>query len=354
MYSLLGVPYVKIIIPAIQVPFIMGGAEIHINNLRQNLEKRGHQVEILRFPFAFFPETLVEKCIDFAAGMDLSTFNGHEIDLVIALQFPAFYVKHPRKILWLLHQYRAVYELYDRRAASRSLRRLRKKIIDYDTKYLSEGKRTFTIARNVSRRLQECNKLPSTPLYHPPLGEEHFYSEAPYDFIFYPSRIETLKRQDLLVKAMAFTRSPVVAIIAGDGGQREALQSLIESRQLQHKVKLMNFIGMNERELLYKLYARCLGAFFGPKDEDYGYVTLEAMLSCKPVITCHDSGGPLEFVVDGENGFITDPHPRAIAEKIDWLYENKEKAVEMGRRGFHTYQQKQISWDHVIDTLLGA
>ena len=39
-----------------------------------------------------------------------------------------------------------------------------------------------------------------------------------------------------------------------------------------------------------------LGVIFPPLDEDYGYVTLEAMLAAKPVITCTDSGGPLEFV----------------------------------------------------------
>jgi glycosyltransferase involved in cell wall biosynthesis len=43
---------------------------------------------------------------------------------------------------------------------------------------------------------------------------------------------------------------------------------------------------------------------FAPYQEDYGYVTLEAFLSRKPVITARDSGGTLEFVEDGVNGYV--------------------------------------------------
>jgi glycosyltransferase involved in cell wall biosynthesis len=92
--------------------------------------------------------------------------------------------------------------------------------------------------------------------------------------------------------------------------------------------------------------------FFGPQDEDYGYITLEAMLSSKPVITCTDSGGPLEFVKDEETGFVVEPDPVRIAEKIDWLYTQKKKAREMGQAGRQAYQKKNINWNSVVDTLL--
>ena len=51
-----------------------------------------------------------------------------------------------------------------------------------------------------------------------------------------------------------------------------------------------------------------------PWDEDYGYVSLEAMLSSKAVVTCSDSGGPLEFVEDRLNGLVCEPGPAAVAE----------------------------------------
>ena len=77
------------------------------------------------------------------------------------------------------------------------------------------------------------------------------------------------------------------------------------------------------------------------------------MLSSKPVITCTDSGGTLEFVVDQETGSIVEPEPKQIAEKIDWLYENQQKAKKLGQNGLKAYRDKNISWDNVVAKLLG-
>ena len=57
------------------------------------------------------------------------------------------------------------------------------------------------------------------------------------------------------------------------------------------------------------LYATCRGVLYVPFDEDFGYVTVEAFLSRKPVVTASDSGGPLEFVEDGASGFVAAPEP---------------------------------------------
>ena len=80
-------------------------------------------------------------------------------------------------------------------------------------------------------------------------------------------------------------------------------------------------------------YACSLAVFFGPQDEDYGYVTLEAMLARKPVITCTDSGGPLEFIIEDQTGLVTAPDAEALAAAIDKLYENEPLAIELGAAG---------------------
>jgi len=77
------------------------------------------------------------------------------------------------------------------------------------------------------------------------------------------------------------------------------------------------------------------------------------MLSSKPVITCTDSGGPLEFVEDQVTGYVCDPDPKVIARAIDALYADKQKAKAMGQAGYNKYHAANISWDHVIETLLG-
>lgn len=339
----------KILIPSVQVPFIFGGAQIMTEGLANALVAHGHEVEIVKFPFKFSPESYLADSMDYCINNDFQNFNGHEIDKVIALQFPAYYVQHNDKVLWLMHQHRAVYELYDRQVKTPDLEVLRNKILDFDTSELAKFNKRFSMCQNVSNRLQKYNGIDATPVYHPPKDAEKFFTEPSENFIFCPSRLESLKRQDLLIKALQFTKSPIGIIIAGEGGQMDNFRKLTEDLGLNHKVRFVGHISEQEKRLYY---ARSLAVFFGPYDEDYGYITLEAMLSSKPVITCCDSGGPLEFVVDGESGFIVNPEPEQVAEKIDMLAFDKSKAKEMGKNGFASYHQKNISWDNVVARLL--
>jgi glycosyltransferase involved in cell wall biosynthesis len=314
-----------------------GGAQIHIANLKSALEIFGHEVEIVSFPFKFTPESYLEDLMDYCVKQDFSDFSGYQIDKVIALQFPAYYVQHKNKTLWIMHQHRAVYDLYNTEEATKELKNLKNKICQMDNQYLNTQNTVYANSQNVANRLKKFNNIEATPLYHPPANEELFYCDENYGFIFCPSRIEALKRQTLLIQAMQYTKSNAVTIIAGDGGQLENYRQLAKDLKVSDKVSL---IGRFTDEEKYTLYARSLGVFFAPLDEDYGYITLEAMLSSKPVITCTDSGGPLEFVVDEETGFIVEPDPKQIAKKIDWLYNNQNQAQKLGEHGLAHYKSK--------------
>ena len=102
---------------------------------------------------------------------------------------------------------------------------------------------------------------------------------------------------------------------------------------------------------LVALYADALAVVYAPFDEDFGYVTLEAFLSGKPVITATDSGGTLEFVVDGENGFVCAPAPAALAGAVDRLLADAGLAPRLGAAGRHRAQA--VTWDGVVEQLLG-
>jgi glycosyltransferase involved in cell wall biosynthesis len=99
------------------------------------------------------------------------------------------------------------------------------------------------------------------------------------------------------------------------------------------------------------LYAGALGILYAPFDEDYGYVTLEAFLAAKPVITAADSGGTLEFVRDGINGFVCAPDPPALAAAIDRIAGDRSLAERLGGAGQSL--ARTITWDGVIEQLLG-
>ena len=91
---------------------------------------------------------------------------------------------------------------------------------------------------------------------------------------------------------------------------------------------------------------------YPPFDEDFGYVTLEAFLASKPVITCRDSGGPTEFVVDGENGFVCEPAAEAIGAALAGLAGDRGRAAALGEAGREV--ARRITWDGVVEKLVAA
>ena len=91
---------------------------------------------------------------------------------------------------------------------------------------------------------------------------------------------------------------------------------------------------------------------YAPFDEDYGYVTLEAFLARKPVVTARDSGGTLEFVEDGVNGFVCDPDPAALAGAFSRLSDDRARARALGDAGYD--RAALVTWDGVIEKLVGC
>lgn len=339
----------RVIIATVQVPFIVGGAELHARSLETHLRRAGHDVEIVTFPFKFTPERYISDLMTFISNIQFDHFGWVSVDKLIALRFPAYYVKHLDKVVWLLHQHRAVYDLYNEADADENLGLLRNKIHQYDTEMLGSCQKIYANSKNVARRLKHYNQVEAAPLYHPPFDSERFYRSEPLPYIFYPSRLEQLKRQPLLIEAMRHVKSDLKLILSGVGGLDADCRSLVTDYGLQDRVILLGHIPDAEK---FAYYANALAVAYPPYDEDYGYVTLEAMLSSKPVVTCTDSGGPLEFVIDGETGFVVEPRPEAIAAKLDWLMAHKVQAARMGEHGRALYAEKRISWDHVISTLL--
>ena len=114
----------------------------------------------------------------------------------------------------------------------------------------------------------------------------------------------------------------------------------------------MCWLGAVSEEEKRRQYASALGVVFPPVDEDYGYITLEAMLARRPVITCSDSGGPLEFVRDGVTGRVCEPTPEALAEALDDLWAARARARQMGERGRQLYDHLNISWANVVRRLM--
>ena len=344
----------RIAIADVQVPFVRGGAESLAAGLRAALERHGHEVDQVTLPFRFLPIEEIARAMDAWQAEDFSRLSGLEPDRVICLRFPSYLLSHPEKRVWLIHQHRAVYDVWGTHwdgglSVTRAGKALRRRIVAADARALGEVASVHTIAHEVSRRLAEYNEIASTPLYHPPALAGRLYNGEAEPYVFFPSRLEGLKRQDLLIRAMQHVKSPVVALLAGSGSLGPILEQQIDGLGLRTRVKLL---GPVSDEALLVCYARALGVFFGPFREDYGLVALEAMCASKPVVTCSDSGEPARFVVDGETGAVVAPEPEAVAAAIDALWENPARAAAMGRAGRARYGELDVSWDRVVEALL--
>ena len=220
-----------------------------------------------------------------------------------------------------------------------------------DVTYLSEAKRVYTISENVTTRMQNYSGLHSTPLYHPCPDMDKFYCGEYDNYILMPSRINITKRQLLAVEAMLHTKKNGKLYVVGKADneyERERLLSLIKEKRLNDRIKYLDFVSQEEK---LKLYANARAVLFIPWDEDYGYITLESMAASKAVITASDSGGPLEFISDGQNGKVIEPDAKALAEAMDELFGSESLAKEYGKAAQRTLQEKEISWAHVVKEL---
>jgi glycosyltransferase involved in cell wall biosynthesis len=334
-----------------QVPLVRGGAELLVLQLVSELRARGIAADRVSLPFKWYPKA---EILPHAAAwrlLDLSESNGRPIDLIIATKFPTYFARHPKKVCWLVHQHRAAYELcgtdYSDFADEEADVALRDRLMALDEEMLGECRGLYTISRTVSARLEKYNGLASTPLYHPPLIAPHL-TPGPYgSYILSVARLEKNKRVDLAVRSLAHLPRHLRMIVVGEGSHRPFIEQAAHETGVADRV---TFAGPVSDADLVALYRDALCLVYVPFDEDYGLATLEAFLAAKPVITATDSGGTLEFVRDGVNGFVVVPDPSAIAGAIAAIDADHALAAALGADGRDL--ARTISWDAVVDRLL--
>ncbi len=332
-----------------QVPFASGGAERHAAGLVREIAAAGHEVDLVQLPFKWYPRP--EILLSAAAWrlLDVTEADGRAVDLVIPMKFPSYLVRHPNKVVWLIHQFRQAYDRFGTPesdfTASPEDTRWRELIASADATGLGESRKVFTNARNTAERLERFNGIPAQPLYHPPPLAGRYRTDELGTFGLVVGRLDPWKRMDLAIEGAAAGGFPLV--VAGTGPDERRLREVAARSGAR-----VDFRGRVSDDELLALYASCGVVLFTPADEDYGYIALEAYLSRKPVVTCSDSGGPLEFVVDGESGLVTPPDGRAVGGAAASLLADRARARAMGEDGYE--RVRGITWKAAVDALLGA
>jgi glycosyltransferase involved in cell wall biosynthesis len=384
---------IAIIAPS-PVPFTVGGAEQLFWGIQDAIhEYTSHQCELVKIP------TREDNFWDLIASYDsFYTLDLSHFDMVISTKYPSWMVQHGNHIVYMVHPLRGLYDTYhfcnlpteipahlctglvedildiihEKRfskdavnAVFENLRLLKEEEARYhpetfqfpgpfirDIIHFFDGfalsperiQRYCTMSETVRRRHDYFPIGINVDVIHPPSKLDNF-TNIGYDYLFTASRLDGPKRIDLIINAMKYVPHDIKLKIAGTGPEEQKLRKIAEDDK---RVEFVGFVHENE---LIDLYGQAQAVLFTPYDEDYGLITLEAMLSNKPVITTTDSGGPLELVRNGQSGFVVDPDPQKIAEKINYCIEHPEEARKMGRNGYLAAQD--ITWEMFARRLLG-
>lgn len=332
-----------------QVPFVHGGAEVLVAGLMVALRERGHQVDLVSLPLQWNPpEHLLTTALAWRM-LDVTSFNGVEVDMVICTKFPTWAVDHPHKRLWLIHQHRQAYDLHGSALSEftpdADSQAIREQVMAIDRAQISSCTTRFAISRNVADRLRRYNGVQSEALY-PPIPREGLEHEGFDPFILSVSRLDAAKRVDRLIAALPSSDPDVRVVIVGDGPERLRLEQQAEQLGVSERV---HFTGRATDDAVRWYYNHARAVYYAPIDEDYGYATVEAMRAGKGVLTAQDSGGTLEFVEHDVNGIVTELNPLELGSAMRRIWE-LPTAERLGAAG--PERTTDLTWDVVVSRLL--
>ncbi len=372
------------------VPYAVGGAEKLWWGLIEGMRAHtDHEVELIKVPSAERNMREILTSYRFFSDLDLTHF-----DMVISTKYPAWMIWHWNHVVYLQHKLRGLYDTYpqhlplqldewpaeldnlaallDRKPARehrdslfQELQRLQDQLpgASWDEWFALPG----PLARAIVHWLDDSALRPGLVRKYMAISSnvaarENYFPEGVEvqvilhpsdllpaenkagDYLFTVSRLDRPKRLHLLIQALRLSRSKLPLLIAGSGPEQEAL------KQLAGDDTRIVFLGRLADSELRRYYSRALAVAFVPEDEDYGLITVEAMQAGKPVLTCFDSGGSLELVEHGSNGWVVDAQPPALAQVIDEIDGDRERVRAMAECCRETVAH--INWPATIAQLL--
>lgn len=333
-------------------PSVEGGHLVIARSLVQAAREAGHDAHlVVTADFGFGHQTK-----SYAANYlhDVSQIHGRRIDQVISLRYPSYAVRHPKHVSWLNHTMREYYDRWPAFSASisapnRVKESIRRALTHAADRHLLTQHVTRVVAQSqtIQRRLLEDFGIRANVILPPP-PQRPYRCDGYGAEMLVISRLTPHKRVDLVLRAIAEPAARHARVtIVGDGDCRTELERLASTLGVANRT---TFLGAVDDRTLVDWLAKCRAVCFTPVEEDYGFVTVEAFAARKAVITCHDSGGPSELVVDGESGFICEPTPASVAAAIARLVEDATLAERLGDKG--GARAAEMTWSSVVAALL--
>lgn len=376
---------------------IVGGFEIVVDRIIKGLKDYGHNVDLIKVDMLkkrfnigniTIQESIYNKNEEFfryaGAIQEFEKLDLDNYDVVIATQPPSYAVKHPKTVVLFYHHLKIYYDLHDVYVKTLSkdeeLDAKTKDIVrEIDSKYITNEKYYLAGSKHVAKRLMNFNKIDekNIDIFEAGINESIFEYKGSTDFKspICVGRHEFPKRPELFLHAMKYLPN-IEGRIVGQGGKTEDLKIIDKYLQEAHKNKInidddelwkktvfnanklsinnniksnVIFTGKVSEKELIKEYANALCVVCPSYEEDYGLTAIEAMAFGKPVITCNDGGGYMEFIEDGKNGFVVEPTGEAIAEKIKYLNDNRDVLETMSKNAYEF--SRNYNWDIILKKL---
>ncbi len=147
----------------------------------------------------------------------------------------------------------------------------------------------------------------------------------------------------------------VELIIIGNGGLKEDLKNEIIKRKLQDSIFMVGAIKQNEIiKIFEKSNVFLLPGIYNVKDgraENQGLVIQEAQAMELPVVVS-DVGGMKYGLIENNTGFVVKENDiKGFADKIEFLINNPEKAIQMGIEG-RKFVVKNYDSNVLVDKLI--
>ena len=157
----------------------------------------------------------------------------------------------------------------------------------------------------------------------------------PYNFI-YAGRFSPIKNLLMLIEAFAQAIKKFDnqhnwgLILSGDGSEKEALKSLVSSKNMEG----ITFLPSCEWHEVPARYALADVAILPSLSEPFGFLVNEALVYGMPIIVSNRCGSAFDLVQEGENGYTFDPTKKEdLVEKMGMMINNISEHRTMGEKG---------------------
>ncbi|MEO8025435.1 MAG: glycosyltransferase family 4 protein [Bryobacteraceae bacterium] len=320
--------------------------------LLRELAVRGHDAESFRIPFDPTPDLGMIHTI--LAARRLRVAN---VDRIICLDFPAYCIPHPNKIIWLLQNLRQAYDSadtpYPAIPDTKVGRSIRESVLRADGDALAEASLVVTGTLDLRSSISKFHGRSAEVLRVPPIVRSAISIERG-SFVLCSGPVRRINRQHLLVEAINQCQTPVRLIISGFEESRAESGPLREAIRRNGVPGRIEWISepYDELERTTLMSSALAGAWVSHADPQGETFALESFRFSKPMITCSDSGGIAELVVNGASGWVTAPASIELAKVMDEAYMDRERTANMGLQAHAHAQSLEQNWDEVIERLI--